>query len=305
MTRKIHAVVVSAGLVLSVTTAAQAKHQAATKGDSAGRFAPAAAEEAPVVVAASTATLRISIYDWDPTPPHGEYIYTEPIEGVAVCETDTTNCALTDANGNAALQMPADQEISYTLEKEGYGSYLLAGVIPGGTQPPSFPFGLSRNDRFAYLYGLVMSPYPMEGTGSILVVPFLSPTPPPCEPFFGAGVTLDLGNTAGKAYYYDEAGNWDPDLGATTCYGYAGFTEVAPGEVQVEFGGIAEGCAASPSIRMRAGWPGTVENSVRMPIRAGYLTKVYQICQVPEPDPALLLPIAALSLAAVRRFRAT
>ena len=43
-----------------------------------------------------------------------------PLEGVELCETDTTNCAMTDADGLASLMLPTDQEVSYTLSKEGY-----------------------------------------------------------------------------------------------------------------------------------------------------------------------------------------
>ena len=31
-------------------------------------------------------------------------------------ETDTANCVMTDADGNAALELPVDREISYTME---------------------------------------------------------------------------------------------------------------------------------------------------------------------------------------------
>jgi len=260
---------------------------------------PAAATAADVE---STATLAIAIFHWNPTPPPqgGSFIFTEPVEGVAVCETDTINCTVTDATGYAELQVPVDQEISYTLEKDGYGSYLLAGFIPAGAEPPAFPFGLVTDERFAYLHGLVMSPYPMEGTGSILMVPY---GPSHLYPF-GPGVTLDLGHATGKAYYYDEAGNWDPGLSASTAYGNAGFTEVSPGEVEVRFGGAAKNCVAGSDF-VRGGWPGTIENSVRMPIKAGYMTKIYANCEVPEPDAALLFPVAVLSLAAVRRLRAS
>ena len=43
-----------------------------------------------------------------------------PLEGVAVCETDTTtNCETTDATGNATLELPSGQNVSWTLVKDG------------------------------------------------------------------------------------------------------------------------------------------------------------------------------------------
>ena len=57
-----------------------------------------------------------------------------------------------------------------------------------------------------------------------------------------------------------------------------GFTEVSPGVVQVEIGGTAQNCVRLLSI---SGWPGDVANSVRMPIREGYLTSVQVTCDAP------------------------
>ena len=51
-----------------------------------------------------------------------------PLEGVEVCETDTDNCAVTNKSGTATIDLPANQEISYTFEKEGYGPYLVGDV---------------------------------------------------------------------------------------------------------------------------------------------------------------------------------
>ncbi|MGB5695718.1 MAG: hypothetical protein WBM46_08710 [Polyangiales bacterium] len=185
------------------------------------------------------------------------------MEGVKVCLVDSDVCVLTDAVGSATSQAPVGQELSATFEKEGYASYVVPVVIPA--DPAVLTFGMATVERWEALHDLVMSPFPLEGTGDIVVV---------STPGF-AGATLDLGDATGKVYYYNEEGNWDADLPATTSYGWGGFTEVSPGEVQVDFGGTAEGCI--PTV----GWPGDVENSVRMPIRAGYITDVFVSCNVP------------------------
>ena len=59
-----------------------------------------------------------------------------------------------------------------------------------------------------------------------------------------AGATFDLGDATGQVFYYDDQGNWDADLTATTTYGggpWGGFTEVSPSVVQVEIGGRGGG----------------------------------------------------------------
>jgi len=194
---------------------------------------------------------------------------TGPLEDVEICETDTDNCVMTDVDGAAALQVPLNQETSVTMEKDGFQSELLAALLT--EEPPLFTNGLGTVARYESLHGLVESPYPMEGTGDIIAT-WLD---------LGAfpGATLDLTEPAtGKRFYYDEEGNWDADLTETTSYPLGpkgGFTEVSPGVVQVAFGGTAEGCV--PLV----GWPGGVDNSVRVPVRAGYASEFVLSCDAP------------------------
>jgi hypothetical protein len=202
------------------------------------------------------------------------------LEGAEICETDTDHCVLTDAAGRATVQVPIGREFSFTVEKEGFAPFLLPDFIPADSipaDPELFRFlGVGEYERIAHQHELVMSPYPMEGTGSINI-PFdnmFSTLSTGCVGV--AGITLDLGYAAGKVYYYDEQANWRADLSATSCWGYAGFTEVPPGEVQIEIGGNAENCVVV------SGWPGEVENSVRTPIRAGYVSWLHLSCDVPE-----------------------
>jgi hypothetical protein len=197
------------------------------------------------------------------------------LEGVEICETDTNNCVLTDAEGAATLQVPADQETSFTVAKEGFAKYLLPAVMPAQTTP--ILFSMATEQRIEDMHALVMSPYPMEGTGDIAIVMEAGSA--------FAGATFDLGDATGKVFYYDAQGNWHAEFTATTTYGggpWGGFTEVSPGEVspgevQVEFGGTAMGCVGLSV----SGWPGDVENSVRMPIRAGYQSQVQVSCNAP------------------------
>jgi hypothetical protein len=192
------------------------------------------------------------------------------LEGVEICETDTDNCALTNAEGAATVQVPTDQETSITMSKEGFAKYLLPLVV--SEAPAPIPFSMATEQRIEDMHGLVMSPYPMEGTGDIVI------SVPTGSAF--AGATFDLGDATGQVFYYDDQGNWDADLTATTTYGggpWGGFTEVSPGVVQVEIGGTAQNC-----VRLSvSGWPGDVANSVKMPIREGYQSQVQVTCDAP------------------------
>jgi hypothetical protein len=199
------------------------------------------------------------------------------LEGVKICATDTDDCVWTNDAGRATVQIPIDQEFSFTFEKEGYGKELQCGFQPQDVH--LFPFlAMQEEGAFFVIHEQVGSPYPMEGTGTLLVIPldgFLSITATGCVGV--AGRTFELSNAEGKRFYIDEDGNWDANLTATSCWGWGGFTEVPPGEVQIEIGGNAKNCQVSDY-----GWPGTVQNSVRIPVRAGFLTEAWVDCDVLE-----------------------
>jgi len=188
---------------------------------------------------------------------------TTPLEGVEICETDTTNCVLTGADGLATLELPIDEEVSFTWTKGGYFPYLHADVSDAAFQSETRTFKMWSDEAVADLFESVMSPYPQLDTGGIEVV--LNPA--------REGVTFTLVGATGKAYYLDEEGtNWSLDLTATTARGWGGFVEVSPGELEIEFGGTASGCVP------RRAWPSDAENRIRVPVRAGYFTLASVTC---------------------------
>jgi hypothetical protein len=162
---------------------------------------------------------------------------------------------MTDTNGEATLQVPVDQEVSYTLTKEGYLSLLIADVVPaeGSTNTPDMRSVRWAGDQHEH----VGSPYPMRGTGTIQVE--IQPG--------AAGATFDLVGATGPPFYYTRQNTWSPDFITTTGRGWGGFSEVSPGDdYLIELGGEAESCVPN------WGWPSDEENSIRVPVREGYLT---------------------------------
>ncbi|MBW2375703.1 MAG: hypothetical protein JRF55_06850 [Deltaproteobacteria bacterium] len=213
-----------------------------------------------------TATLTLLAMEFD------EEEKRVPLLGVRVCETGTTNCAVTDASGPAILQLPADQETSYTQEKEGYGAELRADIIPAIVGSTVIP--IMRPDAWLEdMYERVTSPYPMEATGTIFIQVAGGSSIDGSIP----GATLDLIGTTGKAFYLDEDGNWSTDPTATTSSGGGGFVEVTPGEYQIQIGGAAENC------RLIRAWPGDSENRIRLPVREGYETTARVDCDEAVP----------------------
>ena len=209
------------------------------------------------VTTPTTAPLHLTVVSWEP-PPHEQM----PLEGVTVCQLDADNCEVTNARGEATLILPVDQETGFTKEKEGYGSWLIATVIsaPGESVGTLMPTA----QHLADMHNGVGSPYPMRGTGTVGV-------------WAGEGATFELVAATGLSWYVDEEWNWNSDLAATTSIGQGGFTEVTPGEVQVKAGGTADRCIPVLS----DGWPGDDINTIRLPVREGYVTHGIFNCPVP------------------------
>jgi hypothetical protein len=186
------------------------------------------------------------------------------LEGAQLCQTATINCALSDSRGRVTIHLPIGEESSFTLEMEGYASYLVPIVL---TAEVAEEFGMASDRLMVARHEGATCQYPMIETGSILVSFVTSAF---------AGATFDLVDATGKPYYVDEEGNWRPDLTATTSRGSGGFCEVPPGnEFEIELGGTAEDCHPSWA------WPSEAENAVRFPVEENYLTYLSVSCPPP------------------------
>jgi hypothetical protein len=202
--------------------------------------------------AGATAGLSLLIVSYPPATQ-------EPLEGVEICQTDTDNCVSTNANGNAVIQLPYEKEVSFTLDREGYGSYLDSYVLPA--QGAAEVYAMATVERFADQYALIDSPYPEQGTGTVLVgIPAGTP-----------GVTFTLVESTGKQFYREENLDWNADLTATTTGGGGGFAEVAPGVVQVDIAGA--------DCSVLRGWSGDQANRVKLPVKSNYFSRLTTTCE--------------------------
>jgi len=205
----------------------------------------------------TTAPLSLSATGWD-----AEAESEVRLEGVELCEIDTTNCMLSNANGEVTIELPIG-EAGYTLEREGYADYVVANVMPQNGR--EYPFYLEQDQWMVAQHQLVMAQYPMSGTGTIEIGIFPN----------SAGVTLTLIDATGKPYYVDEEGNWSLDLTSTTSFGWGGFVSVPPGEFQVKVGGTAQRCVSD------WGWPREADNTFAFPGREGRVAVVIIDCPLP------------------------
>ncbi|MGB5703182.1 MAG: hypothetical protein WBM48_10235 [Polyangiales bacterium] len=209
--------------------------------------------------AGETATLQVLPMELD---EDGEQVR---LAGVRICEVDTNNCGVSDGLVPVELLVPANREISFTQEREGYDPLLRSDVMPPGltivvpVMTPAAPVA----EQFEGL----MSPYPMEGTGAVFLIVWGGAAGDPIR-----GATVELVDGTGKRFYIDGEGTWSADLTATTVRGVGGFLEVAPGEAQVRIGGAATDC------EVFRGWPGDEENTIRMAVQEGFTTSARVLC---------------------------
>lgn len=198
-------------------------------------------------------SLRVSINSFEPPGP------SDAVEGRSICELETDNCVVTDAEGFATLEGSAG-EIALSMDGAGVAPYIYTYILRAGG-PPLVLFSATES-RLEEMFGLVMSPYPMEGTGAIWV----SALP--------EGAMLTLLGATGKAFYAEDDAkwSWSSDLSAVTARGGGGFVEVPPGDYQVEVSGTSKNCLPA------RGWPGDSENTIRMLVREGYLSATQMQC---------------------------
>ena len=205
---------------------------------------------------------------------------TPLLEGVQVCEADADpmNCAMSDEFGAATLDVPADQEITFTIEKEGYGKWVMADVSDENTESIASR-RMYTDAQLEAVAGQLNTEYPWTDGIVGLVI-----NPSEAEGLTFAPVGSTVG-AVGESFYYDSATEeYSLDLEAGTAVeldwylplGAGGFTEVTPGVQQFEFGGTGGDCEASWA------WPGDTPNTMRVPVRDGYRTYGSMICTVPQ-----------------------
>lgn len=227
-------------------------------------------------------TYRMSITGFD---PDGRVLV---LEGVEICEADADpeNCALSNEFGRVDLDMPADQEVAITMEKDGYGPRLIPDVSDetwgpsGGTDAGPAAWRMYTDAQLTTIADQLGTTYPWQGGMVGLVWLSIPQGAHAGVTFTPVGSTIDA---VGESFYYDSAtGEYSLDLEATTAIptghllplSEGGFTEVTPGEQQFELGGTAGDCT-----RPSWGWPvDGAPNRIRVPVRDGYITYGSVIC---------------------------
>lgn len=182
----------------------------------------------------------------------------QPLPGAEVCETDTDNCTMTDEEGMATIDLLADAEVSYTIAKEGFASYLLSDVNTGQLEHWTWMFPEEEVTRLAALIGTT---FPGTGDGLIIIRAFTDP-----------GVMFDLVGESNEPFYFLDGGTPSRDIDATTEDKRGGFTDVAPGDYQIDVIGAPGPC--QPFVV----WPGDEDDRFKVPVKADHISWVSVTC---------------------------
>jgi hypothetical protein len=144
-------------------------------------------------------------------------VVAPPIQGVEICQAG--NRVTTDETGNAEIKVPFNQEVTFTVEKEGYGSYIFGDVsdVSRGTGWRLYP-----DDQLEDIAEQLQTRYPWGGGGGMVGLAVAG------LPDF-AGVTfIPVGSPSdavGEPFYYDADAmprEYSLDLEATTGVSGAG-----------------------------------------------------------------------------------
>lgn len=217
---------------------------------------------------AGTVTVALTVVEFEPLTTD------TPLEGAEVCVADTTNCATSDADGMASLEVPANAEIVFEVTATGYG----ATLTPQTTTDQDVATQLSpllADSVVELLAGILGTPYPFGESGVIAISTLVEPVGADGNGIAGVTYTPDQTLTS---FYLDQ--DEIPRLEATATAepsGAGGFIEVAPGTYEVTLGGTASNCVVV------AGWPGSGAGSVRLPVRAGFITQGIVTCDPVSP----------------------
>ena len=187
---------------------------------------------------------------------------TVPIEGAEVCEDGTDNCAMTNADGEAGLQIPGNQEFAYAVTPPAAYFPYLAAQVSDSDIPTAQTFTVLSDATLVTFAGLLDTEWPPTA-GLIGIAAFENP-------YAGAvgiaGVSFELIEGTGQSYYLNATNIPDSMLTETMDNGTGGFIEASEGTLEVGVTG-AQSCE-----RPYNAWPGTEPNQFRMPSRAGFLT---------------------------------
>ncbi len=187
---------------------------------------------------------------------------TVPLQGAEVCQDGTDNCATTNVDGQATLQIPGNEEFAYAVTPPSDYYPMLSPQVSDSNIPLSPTLTVLSQATLMGFAALLNTEFPTTlGTIGILVAQ---------NPFPGEegipSVSFELIGATGESYYLNESNIPTTTLTETVDNGTGGFFEASEGTLEVGLSG-AQNCE-----RPYSAWPGAEPNQFRFPSRGGFLT---------------------------------
>jgi hypothetical protein len=194
-----------------------------------------------------------------------------PVKAAIVCVRDHSDipCMTTDAVGSFGIGLPANQELTVTVQADGLASTAF-GVSTGTRDLTQWTLSLEKAETVAARYAAFGVKYPDESRGFVLVRDEV----PGADGAGVDGITMSLLPSIGKGPFYFEANSSpNPNRTSTSTWSAAAFAELSPSVVEVVLGPGGVTCVPSKS-----GWAAEATNRVRAPVLKGYETHVQMRC---------------------------
>lgn len=169
------------------------------------------------------------------------------------------------------MDLPRNIDSAVTFVHEDY----LSVIVPFNTDTigdATTTTNMGTNELVQTFLDLLMSPFPTTtGVTSIIVTEEGAGADGANAPL--VGVTYELITGSGELYFVNDDTLPDGSLTETHAPGWGGFYEMPAGTVEVRYGGTATNC--TPTFA----WSGSAANQIRMPVRAGFQTQAFLLCQ--------------------------
>jgi hypothetical protein len=191
------------------------------------------------------------------------------ISGAQVCvyAHPEMPCATTMSGGAFDVDVPDMADTGIEISKQGFGSILIA-FHTDGMDMSGVVLGMPSTSAITAYYAGAGTPYPDTGKGFLAV--FFHPANNSQQGQDGATVTLVPQEGAGPLYGNVNGTTADPMLMATSTSGIARFGAMPEGELEAD--------ALCPTGLSAAGvffgWPSDSADKLRVPIVAGFETRI-------------------------------
>jgi hypothetical protein len=192
------------------------------------------------------------------------------IAGAIVCRQGPKGpCVKSDAGGAFTLPVDAHANVALTVGADGFGSRLVP-LATAGRSYEDFSVVLAKEAGLRERYDAFGARVPDDSFGAVFVTIVTS-----IRGWRVDGLTVSLDPASGMGpFYFTPLGDPDPSRRATSTWSSTLFARLPPGEVRVTVGPEPVACTT-----YYGGWPSDRPNSIRVPVVAGFETRVTVRCQ--------------------------